>query len=107
MSETNDTLLMDYRGRRIRLTQERYQHILEHPEMLGQEGRIRETISQPDHVVSTTADPSVHVYSRYYDSTPVTRKFLLVVVKTVEEDAYILTAFFASRQKKGITVWAP
>jgi len=97
--------LVDHQQRAIRLTVERRHHILEHPEMQGQLDRISETLLIPDLIVATTVDPSVHVYHRFYAATPVTRKYMLVVVKIVDDDAFVLTAFFSSRQKKGLVIW--
>lgn len=77
----DDTIiLIDHRGREIRLTAERRDHILEHPEMAEQFERIRETINTPESVIATTTDDTVHVYHRYYETTPVTSKFLLGAV---------------------------
>ena len=42
---------VDYRGNRVRLTQERLAHILEHREMSGMEPRIAETLYAPEQVV--------------------------------------------------------
>jgi hypothetical protein len=95
----------DYSGRQIRLTQERLAHLLRHPEMDGQITRVQETLLQPELVVSTVVNQDVFVYHRYYQTTPVTSKFLLVVVKQTTDDAFILTAFFSNRQKKGKIVW--
>jgi hypothetical protein len=100
-----DLKLIDYDGRTIRLTKERQLHILDHPEMSGQLDRIRGTLLQPVVVVATDHDESVYVYHRYYITTPVTSKYLLVVVKVFKDDAFVLTAFFSSRQKKGATIW--
>jgi hypothetical protein len=97
--------LTDYSGRKIRLTQERLHHLLQHPEMQGQVDRLEETLAQPEFVVSTVVDPSVLVYHRHYQTTPVTSKFLLVVVKQSAHDAFVLTAFFSNRRKKGTIVW--
>ena len=41
-------LYVDYQGRRIRLTEERLAHILEHPEMSGMDTRIAETLLHPE-----------------------------------------------------------
>jgi heme A synthase len=98
-------ILIDHDGHRIRLTVERYNHILEHPEMVGQFERIQETIQMPQLVVTTIADETVQVYHRYYEITPVTSKFLLVVVKVLKDDAFVLTAFFSKREKKGNVRW--
>jgi len=98
-------IVTDYAGREIRLTAERREHILEHQEMDGQLERILETIQAPESVIASTADDTVQVYQRYYESTPVTSKFLLVAVKTLEGDAFVLTAFFSRREKRGIPIW--
>jgi hypothetical protein len=59
----DDTIvLLDNFGRKIRLTRERSDHILEHPEMAGQFDKIRETLIQPEIIVATTTDNLVHVY---------------------------------------------
>ena len=99
------TLLTDHQGRKIRLTVERRTHILEHPEMTDQFERIQETLQKPTLIVATHADETVHVYHRHYPTTPVTSKYLLVAVKILEDNTFVLTAFFSSRQKKGTIVW--
>lgn len=102
-----DLEITDYRGKQIRLPAERQQHILDHPEIDGQIGKIIQTLENPELVVATEADPSVQVYHRYFETTPVTSKFLLVSVKWLENDAFVLTAFFSRREKRGTTVWKP
>jgi hypothetical protein len=99
------TILTDYQGRTVRLTRERREHILEHPEMAAQFERLVETITAPETVIATAADETVHVYHRYYETTPVTSKFLQVAVKLLADDAFVLTAFFSRREKKGVLVW--
>ena len=73
--------------------------------MDGQLERIRETVARPEVAIATVSDEAVRVYHRHYTVTPVTSKYLLVAVKIVEDDAFVLTAFFSSRQKKGKLVW--
>ncbi len=98
-------VLRDLHGREIRLTDERLAHILEHPEMQGQEQRIAETLLTPYSVVLSHHDPAVHLYHRLFDETPISRKYLVVVVKHLERDAFVITAFFADREKKGVRLW--
>ncbi|MHB8629997.1 MAG: hypothetical protein ACYDBJ_28580 [Aggregatilineales bacterium] len=105
MSE--DTFFTAHQGRPIRLTQERWQHILEHPEMTEQRERIIETLVSPDIIIATEADPDVHTYHRLYPQTLVTRKYLIVAIKVLADDAFILTAFFSRRLKKGKIIWQP
>lgn len=103
---TDDTMtLIDHEGREIRLTKERRDHILEHPEMTHQLARIQETVETPESVITSAADDTVHVYQRYYEMTPVTSKFLLVAVKLLEDDAFVLTAFYSRREKRGTVIW--
>ncbi|MDQ7026663.1 MAG: hypothetical protein Q9P44_14035 [Anaerolineae bacterium] len=87
------TILTDHEGRNIRLTSERREHILEHPEMAQQFERIAETVKSPETIIATTADDTVHVYHRYYETTPVTSKFLLVTVKRLEAPVGVSSRF--------------
>jgi hypothetical protein len=105
MNEDETIILTDHMGKTIRLTSERRTHILEHPEMVEQLERLRETVAAPQLVVATPADEAVHVYQRHYAATPVTSKYLWVIVKWLVDDAFVVTAFFSSRQKKGKMIW--
>lgn len=98
-------LFKDRDGREIRLTNERLNHILEHPEMESQESRIVETLLTPDSIIASHHDATVHLYHKWYNETPVTQKYLVVVVKYLEQDAFIITAFFTDKEKKGRQIW--
>ena len=97
--------LRDYDGRRIRLTNERLAHILEHPEMNGMEPAIEETLVRPERVVQSVSDPEANLYYRYYIGTVVGGKLLCVVVRIAEADAFVLTAYLTDRVKRGIRLW--
>ena len=97
--------LHDFQGLEIRLTDERLGHILEHPEMVGMETAIEETLLQPTAVVQSLSDPEAHLYYRYYVGTMVGDKFLCVVVKVSADDAFVLTAYLTDRVKKGVQLW--
>ena len=86
--------IIDYAGRIVRLTDERLGHIHEHPEMVGEERRIREVLQKPDVVFTSHKDSSVHVYYRRYARSPVGSKQLMVAVKILEQDGFVITAFF-------------
>jgi hypothetical protein len=98
-------LFHDFGGLEIRLTDERFRHILEHPEMAGMESAIAETLEAPEKVVRSISDPSVHLYYRFYFRTVVGGKFVCVVVKMSEAGAFILTAYLTDRVKKGDRIW--
>ena len=99
------TVLTDYKQRAVCLTDERWMHILGHPEMVGQRERVIETLTELDIVLATAKDTAVHTYHRFYKQTPVTQKYLVVAVKILQGDAYVLTAYFTSQPRRGDVIW--
>ncbi|MGE0823145.1 MAG: hypothetical protein AB7G75_15545 [Candidatus Binatia bacterium] len=99
------TVLQDHLGRAVRLTDERLAHLLEHIEMVGQLDKVQETLQDPHVIVRSQRDPNVHLYHKHYPATPVTEKYLLVAVKRMDNDAFLLTAFFTDTIKKGEQIW--
>ena len=77
----------------------------EHPEMVGQERRIGEALRKPDVVFSSHKDSSVHVYYRHYARSPVGPKHLMVAVKILEQDAFVITAFFTNEVDGEEQIW--
>lgn len=97
---------LDFFNRQIRLTDERYAHLVaDHPEMGNQFEKIAETLRSPEKVVKSKTDEKVVLYYRLYLSTPVTQKYMCVVVKISNEDAFAITAYFTNTIKKGETIW--
>ncbi len=96
----------DIHNRQIRLTNERQEHIeIDHPEMQGQTAKIQETLLKPDIIIRSRTDPDVELFYRHYDITPVTEKYLCIVVKIRERDMFIITAYFTDAIKKGEVLW--
>ncbi|MEW5801621.1 MAG: hypothetical protein AB1847_05890 [bacterium] len=96
----------DFRNRHIRLTHERQNHLeTDHPEMFGQIDKIEHTLTNPDIVVRSKTDPDVELFYRHYPATPVTEKYLCVVVKVLAGDMFIITAYFTDTIKKGEILW--
>ena len=52
----------DYAGREIRLTEERWRHIQEHPEMSDMGAAVEETLRAPEVVVQSLSDSEVRLY---------------------------------------------
>ncbi|MCT7979976.1 DUF4258 domain-containing protein [Laspinema olomoucense] len=97
--------LTDYQGREVRLTDERLAHILLHPEMANMEKEIAVTLRNPEAVRKSRNDENAWLNYRYYLGTKVGDKWLCVVVKYTEADAFIVTAYLTDKQKKGEQVW--
>ncbi|SRR5260370_40676751 len=98
-------VLIDFEGLAIRLTDERFAHILEHPEMAGMEQAIEETLARPERVVQSASDAQVHLYYRFYAGTLVGDKHLCVIVKVSAADAFVITAYLTDTIKRGTTLW--
>jgi molybdopterin synthase catalytic subunit len=98
-------VIHDYQGAPIRLTDERLAHILEHPEMVGLESAIEQTLARPETVIESFSDPQARLYYRFYVGTRVGDKYLCVVVKISRDDAFVLTAYLTDRVKRGAQIW--
>lgn len=98
-------ILIDYQGREVRLTEERLEHILTHPEMVGMEEQIAYTLRNPRWVRQSRSDDSVALCYRFYTQTAIGDKWLCVVVKYLPDDAFVITAYFTDQPKKGETLW--
>ena len=64
-------VLTDYEGRPVRLTDERWIHIEEHPEMVGSREAVAETLLKPEAVIESPSDSLVRLYYRFYHRTMV------------------------------------
>jgi hypothetical protein len=96
--------LKDYLGGDVRLTDERLQHILAHPEMAGLEAALEETLRQPETVVRSRTDPNAALHYRHYTGTRVGDKWVCVVVK-YSDDPFVLTAYLTDKPKGGLKLW--
>lgn len=97
----------DFRNQLVRLSDERLRHILEHPEMEGLEAKIEETLRSPAFVMLSRTDSRVSLSYRYYFGTTVGDKWLCVVVKYGDEDAFAITAYLSDKIKPGEQLWPP
>jgi hypothetical protein len=99
--------LNDHEGRDIRLPQERLDHIYRvHSYMNGMEWTIHETLRDPDSIWTSRSDPaSVRLYYRWFRDTLVGDKYVCVVVKMLEADAFVLTAYVTTNIQEGEELW--
>jgi hypothetical protein len=89
-------IIRSKQGVLIRLTQERWQHIVRrHPEIEGQKERVLETVASPDCI--QRGDMGTLLGAKRYLQTPLTEKFLVVIYKELSSnDGFILTAYFTA-----------
>ena len=99
-------ILRDYQNRSIRFTEERKKHIeQDHPEMENQYDKIKDALINPSMVVKSKTDNDVELFYKKYSKTPVTEKYLCVIVKSLIDDSFIITAYFTDTIKNGEPIW--
>ena|SRR3972149_389966 len=88
-------LVRSHNGIPIRLTEERWQHIVSrHPEMKEQRERLLETVTEPELIQQ--GDFGEYLAIRFYSNTPLTSKHLVVAYREIADDGFIITAYFTS-----------
>ncbi len=97
--------LQDCFGDQIRLTDERLAHILEHPETKDMSEDIERALRQPQLVRRSRSDAAVRLFYESYAQTMVGGKWLCVVVKYAENDAFVVTAYLTDKPKAGEDLW--
>ncbi len=91
-------------GRKIELTQERWQHIIkEHPELKKLKSDISEVLLDPDYVKRSKRDKEVEMFYKF-KSDLYNGKFLLIVIK-VNNRCFVLTAYITDTIKKGEIIY--
>ncbi|MGH8055952.1 MAG: hypothetical protein ACREOH_01755 [Candidatus Entotheonellia bacterium] len=66
---------------------------------------MAETSVAPDRIVRSRTDAIVELFYKWYASTPVTAKFLCVVVKALPDDPFMITAYHTDAVKRGEVLW--
>ena len=98
---------IDYTGRLVRYPEERQKHVADnHPYMEHHAELIQETLADPDEVRMSLEDPStVIIYYRWFWNTPVGSRYVRVVIKLLDGDAFVMTAHVTDNVRRGERVW--
>jgi hypothetical protein len=97
-------LLPDVFNRQIRLTDKHFVYLeTDHPEMVGQIRKIEETLLAPDCIVRSQIDSEVELFYKYYPNTPVTEKYLCVVVKMLTDNQFMITSWSRWTHQRGLS----
>jgi hypothetical protein len=89
----------------VRLTDERREHLMSHPEMVALEPLLARAIESPSVVVRSRADDAVLLYYRPATTAWFGAKLLCVVIKHTNGDAFVITAYLTDKIKSGDRVW--
>ncbi len=95
----------DVWGVEVRVTDERLEHSLLHPELIGNEHLIPLTLAEPEFVFASHLDPDVRIYDRRFTLASIGEKHLWVIVKWHPQHAFMLTSHFTDRRRKGTQLW--
>ncbi len=98
-------ILRDCFGHQVRLTEERLAHILQHPELREMGAEIERLLLQPQLVRRSRSDEAAWLFYEFYARTIVGGKWLCVVVKYAENDAFVVTADLTDKSKAGEDLW--
>lgn len=100
--------MYSHNGVPIRLTDERWQHIVDrHVEMRGQRDYVLETVAEPE--IIQAGDFGEMLAIRFYSHTPLTSKYCVVAYReTGATDGFILTAYLTGRpSSRRKILWKP
>ncbi|MBI5529350.1 MAG: hypothetical protein HY897_23745 [Deltaproteobacteria bacterium] len=67
--------------------------------------QIGETLERPAIVRRSKSDAAVRLFYAFREKTLVGGKWLCVVVKYREDDAFVVTAYLTDRPKEGEELW--
>jgi len=101
--------LVDPWQNRVALTDERWQHICDHPEVEARLAEVVETVRSPDVIIQSRADERAALFYRRYPGHVRGAPLLCVVVKYGDSasDPFVVTAYYAERRKQGEVLCQP
>ena len=89
----------DKSGRKIHLSDERWKHLnQEHPEVTPYLEELKETLKNPLKITTYELDENVKYHYKYFKERE-SAKYLLVIVKYLNEHGFIITAYFVRNIK--------
>ena len=91
--------ILDKNKRRIHLTDERYRHITEHPGMQNRLDYIKETLEKPLKTIRCGINGDIVYYYKYYKNIKLKTKYLMVIVKYLNDEGFIISAYLVNKIK--------
>jgi len=93
--------------KKIRLTAFQWAHMrFKHPELSSQENKMIETLKNPDLIYHSPQEENFQ-YLKLFGQTPLGEKYLLLIVKHLNGEGFIITGFFVSKikTKDKVLIW--
>ena len=90
----------DKTGRRLRMTGWNWEHIIKrHPDISTEKEKIIETLENPDKIMPSLKDEKARFYYKYYKHMASINKFLMVLVKYLNGEGFVISAHFMRTAK--------
>ncbi len=89
--------IVDKTGEKVHLTKERWKHILKHPHMHNQLENIKITIQNSTTIRYYEEDEKVRYFYREFKVRGPLERYLLVSVKYLNGEGFIITSFFTDK----------
>jgi len=97
-------MITDIFGRKIRLTDERWEYIVnKRPILRNLRTECEITISEPELIKRSTYDPEVVLCYRYFKEL-MGGKYIVGVVR-IDYDSFVVTGYITDRIKRGEVIW--
>jgi len=87
----------DKTKRKIHLSNERWKHILGHPQMHNQIENIQITLKDPNTIRYFEKDENVRYFYKEFKNRDLSERYLLVSVKYLNGEGFIITSFFTNK----------
>jgi len=92
--------VVDKSDRKIRLTERQWKHVLKrHPDMTNYKEEIKETLRNPQVVLPHPYDALGKYYFSYLKHKKGLYKYLLVIVKYLNGDGFVISTYFEKNIK--------
>ncbi len=92
--------VIDKTGRKIRLTKKQWRHInSRHPALTKYTREMKEALRNPDAITNSKTDKNVYLYYKFYKYLKSPHKYLLLIVKYLNSEGFIISAFFEKNIK--------
>lgn len=92
--------VIDKTGKKIRLTKRQWSQVtMKHPYMSAYLEEMKETVCKPDAITSYSLDENIRYYYRYFKHIKSRNKYLLVVIKYLNGDGFVITSYFENKIK--------
>ncbi|MFQ5800095.1 MAG: DUF4258 domain-containing protein [Candidatus Hydrothermarchaeales archaeon] len=89
----------------VRTTHEYWRFITasKHPIIKVYEGEVKETLKSPDEIRLSRKDEKVFLFYKRYKNLG--NRYICVLIKRLNGDGFIITAYMADNVKRGKIVW--